>query len=111
MRTKVSEIISTIDYYNRTGEFSDQDTLDMVVDFEVPDEMKMIVDMDDDENRVDMVKEMFEYMEKTHRKSTKHADYVMSFDEFLNESISPKTQSYMGKLEDCTHDDDFEEEE
>ena len=110
MRTNVSEIISTIDYYNRTGEFRDQDTLDMVVDFDVPDDMKMIVDMDD-ENRVDMVKEMVEYMEKTREKSkTTNPDHVMSFDEFLNESISPKTQSYMGKLEDCTHDDDFEEE-
>ena len=113
MRTKVSEIISSFDFYNRIGEYRDGDTLDLVIDFDVPEDMRLIID---DENRIDMVKEMFDHMRDKHVKSpsSTHRPYrVMKFEEYIKEGISPKTQSYMGKLNDCTLDDedDFLEEE
>lgn len=113
MRLKLSEILSTIDQFNGTGEYSEQYEGGELVDIntDLPDEPKqakisegveqIITDMLNENNTKD-----------TGRISPidNPYSYVMSFDRFINEQkgTPSNVQSYMGELDD--EDDDWEEE-
>lgn len=114
MRLKLSEILSTIDQFNGTGEYRGQYEGGEQVDIntDLPDEPKqakvsegveqIITDMLNENNTKD-----------TSRISPidNPYSYVMSFDRFINEQkgTPSNVQSYMGELDD-EDDEDWEEE-
>lgn len=112
MRLKLSEILSTIDQFNGTGEYSEQYEGGELVDINtaLPDEPKQARVSEGVEQIItDMLNE--NNIKNTGRKSLLENpyNYVMSFDRFINEQkgTPPNVQSYMGELDD---DDEWEEE-
>ena len=113
MRNKLTDILTSYVEYNSFDEFRNVLTLDFCSDFDK--DTGVTLDELEEVGVVEFVKEMLEYhgplsLTSSIRTVTKH-DYVMSFDEFIKEGVSPKTQSYMGKLDNCTLDDDELDEE
>lgn len=113
MRLKLSEILSTIDQFNGTGEYSEQYEGGELVDIntDLPDKPKQAKVSEGVEQIItDMLNE--NNIKDTCRISPLDNlySYVMSFDRFINEQngTPPNVQSYMGELDD--EDDDWEEE-
>ena len=115
-RTKVSEIVSSFDYYNRIGEYMDRDTLDICTNFTTPPEHTLSVD----NGIVDIIKEMLEQDGKTDVSTplqqpltTKYErEYIMTFEEYIKENNYDKssTKNCLGKLNDCTvREDDLDD--
>lgn len=112
MRLKLSEILSTIDQFNGTGEYSEQYEGGELVDIntDLPDAPKqakvsegvvqIITDMLNENNTKDTGR--ISYLDNPY-------SYVMSFDRFINEQngTPSNVQSYFGCLDD---EDDWEEE-
>ena len=105
MRTKVSEIVSSIDFYNREGEF-DTGTWDIKTDFIPPLDMDLI----EDDGVVDVVAEALNYKGDINllKPTTTSCEHVLSFEKYIKENNydTSRTKSYMGKLTDCTQSDD-----
>lgn len=112
MRLKLSEILSTIDQFNGTGEYRGQYEGGEQVDTntDLPDEPKqakvsegveqIIMDMLNENNTKDTSR--ISHIDNSY-------SYVMSFDRFINEQkgTPSNVQSYFGCLDD---EDDLEEE-
>ena len=109
MRRKLTEIISTMDQYNGVGQYTDEyeggETVDIDTDMsDVPDKATITEE--------DAIKEMLnpkQKSEKLNEHKTYKAEYVLTFDRFINEykGTPPNVQSYFGCLDD---EDDLEEE-
>ena len=114
MRLKLSEILSTIDQFNGTGEYRGQYESGEQVDIntDLPDEPKQAKVSEGVEQIItDMLNE--NNIKDTARISPLDIpySYVMSFDRFINEQkgTPSNVQSYMGELDD-EDDEDWEEE-
>lgn len=112
MRLKLSEILSTIDQFNGTGEYSEQYEGGELVDIntDLPDAPKKAKVCEGVEQIItDMLNE--NNIKDTARISPldNPYSYVMSFDRFINEQkgTPSNVQSYFGCLDD---EDDLEEE-
>ena len=110
MRLKLSEILSTIDQFNGTGEYRGQYEGGEQVDIntDLPDEPKQAKVSEGVEQIItDMLNE--NNIKDTARISPLDIPYVMSFDRFINEQkgTPSNVQSYFGCLDD---EDDLEEE-
>lgn len=113
MRLRLSEILSTIDQFNGTGEYNEQYEGGELVDIntDLPDEPKqakvsesveqIITDMLNENNIKDIAR--ISPLDNPY-------SYVMPFDRFINEQkgTPSNVQSYMGELDD--DEDDLEEE-
>ena len=115
-RTKVSEIVSSFDYYNRIGEYMDRDTLDICTNFTTPPEHTLSVD----NGIVDIIKEMLEQDGRMDVSTPLQQpltakyerEYIMTFEEYIKENNYDKsnTKSCLGKLNDCTvREDDLDD--
>lgn len=114
MRLKLSEILSTIDQFNGTGEYRGHYEGGEQVDIntDLPDEPKQAKVSEGVEQIItDMLNE--NNIKDTARISPldNSYSYVMSFDRFINEQkgTPSNVQSYMGELDD-EDDEDWEEE-
>ncbi len=105
MRTKLTDIISTMDEYNWGGRFCSE--------YDDGDEVEIDTDVDDAPETI-TIKEMLALNPKPDRLNERAPyvkEYVKSFDQFINEinqSTYTTTQSYFGCLDDS---DDLGEEE
>lgn len=104
MRTKLTEIISTMDQFNGMGKYSDEykDGEIVDIDTEVP-------DADTQEKEI---KEMLQVKQGVKRLD-EHVNYlnsrVLPFNQFLKEyngPVSSNIQSYFGSLDDKSDDEE-----
>lgn len=112
MRLKVSEILSNFDFYNHMGQFSGGETLDIATEFTITDGYSLREV--ENEGIVEIIQEMLGYnghevINLQNYTNTKYEQrYIMTFEEYLKENnydIS-NAKNYLGKLNDCTIDDD-----
>lgn len=108
MRTKLSELISTIDQYNGIGEYTDKNEYDdqFAVDSEIEDCPGQATLS---ENRTRQLIHNILNEDKPNSTSHQPECYVKSFETFISEQkgTPSNVQSYMGELDD---EDDWEEE-
>ena len=123
MRLKVSEIISSFDFYTRTGEFKDEDTLtlDIITDCDT-DGMTYI----EDDSMVQVLEmlghdsEELTNLSHTEPNETKYErEYVMTFEEYVRnnpnvhsnfQKFPPQDPDYDNRPE-CWRDDDLDDDE
>lgn len=123
MRLKVSEIVSSLDFYTRTGEFKDEDTLtlDIITDCDT-DGMTYI----EDESMIQVL-EMLGHdgeglINLTHTKPTDtkyEREYVMTFEEYVrnNPNVHSNFQKFPPQDPDYDNrpkgwrDDDLDDDE
>ena len=114
MRLKASEIVSSFEFYTRTGEFKDEDTLTIMTDCDgegmtyVEDEsMVQVLEMLGCEG-VGLVN-----LSHTNHTETKYErEYVMTFEEYFRENNydTSNVKNCLGKLSDCTvREDDLDD--
>lgn len=112
MRLKVSEILSSFDFYNHIGQFSGGEKLDIATEFKIPDGYSLREV--ENEGIVDIIKEMLGYNGhevinlQNYTKTKYEREYIMTFEEYLKENNydTSNAKNYLGKLNDCTIDDD-----
>ena len=113
MRLRLSEILSSFDYYNRIGEFRNQDILDIVVDFDIPSGMKLKMH----DGVVDIIKEVLDFTGTLHiptknPQPLRECNYVKSFDQYIIEvyqKLPPQDPDYDNRPQGWNEDDPEEE--
>ena len=106
MRTRLTELLKSYQEYNSFDEFTNVLTLDGCTDFDK--NSGITLDELEDVGVVEFVTETLGYHGLITFSSPKKIEPILSFDEFVKENELPKTQSYMGRLDDCTIDEDDE---
>ncbi len=105
MRTKLTDIISTMDQFNGVGNFSDEYVGGVIVDIDTAtDELPETVSITDEQDAT--LKEMLavrQHTNKLNERAPYVMEYVKPFGQFIteiNQTTYTKTQSYFGCLDD-----------
>ena len=106
MRTRISEIVSSIDFYNREGD-SDSGSWDIKTEFITSPDMTLV----EDDGVVDVIKEFFDYKGNTddiilsNKTVAMRNEYVMTFEEYVRNNPNVHSNFQKRPPQDPDYDD------